>query len=1340
MEEEEDNAELVGRSVRKYFQGHGYFGGTVVAYDKSSKYFRVKYADGDREEVELHELREILVDCGSDSGAPPKRSRGRPRKIADANGTNGELIQAMNYKDLVAWEVAKALKRHRPESEPGKRPRGRPRKKPRQEEKVLEKEEETKEEGQETKEEETKILEKDEEEKNKPLKPVAHRRKSSLADREYPLRLQQRRKQEEQVMDRIKVDDGAERKQKEQVMDRVKVDGGPAAREEVECHKTEETDLNVPALPPSSVNLNIPTESVFHLFSAFTFLRSFSWVIFLSPFSLQQFICCLTLKEANPLVDQIHLSLLVLLRQHLESLASDGIESAINCLRCRDWTLLDAVAWPSYLIAYLVNGNYRKEGKERLLDIGILRREYYGLEVGSKIDILSFLCDRVLDTDEVRSELAKRSNGDSDLDPLVKASVEDSYLEQPTKRETRRSRKSSPSDTSELVDPPTSHRTEPTEQKHTSDWNSDDCVLCGMDGNLICCDGCPAAYHSRCVGVSKSTLPEGDWYCPECTLQKIALEGTRARKVVRGFECFGIDTYRRRYIAACEHLFISESSSLDSSYVCYGPGDISSVLDLLDSTGALSASLRTSIMQCWNLSEDSAPKNDALLSPIQDTICVLNGSAEDELVTTDKPFGSSKLSRCTGMHESFYEASSYINQYSQGGLSALAASNLAEKSTNRRAAVQKTQIFEQIKAFSRTPVQFYWPSLKKKRAETAKDRCGWCFACKNLSRKKGCLLNTAAGKLCAGAAIVTGGLRLIKKGVNHLPALIAYVLYMEDRLYGLLGGLWESTDQRNRWRRRLDCAAHVHQVKFGLLELGSSLRPLALSRNWSICAEDAPRLGTVNGNVFVSSLKKSGGRRRKKVQADDPIKIFPGGGTCGVQWRRGGKLVRRILDWETLPVAALKRAGRQGGIRKVPGLIYNDYFELPRRTVQCAWLARVEASFSVSELAIQVRSLDALIRWSELLVPDEVKTSFGEFTIREKAMEDDITKYRVETSKTEDELTESLKPDVVNCASKFVKALAGEEGASTNSVWLPETEVPLCLVREFEEKRRRFMQPKKPAAVRKGERARVSKSTKLKAILNRFHSKKKALRCEHCNMDLAASDTVSCQECQGDFHKQCLSGKTGLCQSCFTTKQSTKRSRRLLDTAEESPPEAAVKDRPVLLVYSRRKKLAVTAPAIRAAVIRKRRSKRPGNTSGVRWKLDKKLTFRRDMVVYPGQKLDGGGLRCAICEQPYDAKLLYIGCEHCQGWFHGRAVGITSSNIARVDAFKCHKCRKKGSPYCPFTPKTKENVTPVRGREDVDNERGLRGRGDKASFSYSQDDDEVLTEIGNWSGGKAVAD
>ena len=49
------------------------------------------------------------------------------------------------------------------------------------------------------------------------------------------------------------------------------------------------------------------------------------------------------------------------------------------------------------------------------------------------------------------------------------------------------------------------------------DGNVAYCVICGGTGTLVCCDGCPMAYHALCLG--EKAPPEdddGEWLCPSC--------------------------------------------------------------------------------------------------------------------------------------------------------------------------------------------------------------------------------------------------------------------------------------------------------------------------------------------------------------------------------------------------------------------------------------------------------------------------------------------------------------------------------------------------------------------------------------------------------------------------------------------------------------------------------------------------------------------------------------------------------------------------------------------------------------------------------------------------------
>ncbi|GMF26195.1 unnamed protein product [Phytophthora lilii] len=44
-----------------------------------------------------------------------------------------------------------------------------------------------------------------------------------------------------------------------------------------------------------------------------------------------------------------------------------------------------------------------------------------------------------------------------------------------------------------------------------------DCSVCGLGGELLCCDGCPRAFHVNCIGLAD--IPDTEWFCNECNLQ-----------------------------------------------------------------------------------------------------------------------------------------------------------------------------------------------------------------------------------------------------------------------------------------------------------------------------------------------------------------------------------------------------------------------------------------------------------------------------------------------------------------------------------------------------------------------------------------------------------------------------------------------------------------------------------------------------------------------------------------------------------------------------------------------------------------------------------------------------
>ncbi|XP_077205387.1 autoimmune regulator isoform X4 [Paroedura picta] len=66
----------------------------------------------------------------------------------------------------------------------------------------------------------------------------------------------------------------------------------------------------------------------------------------------------------------------------------------------------------------------------------------------------------------------------------------------------------------------------PTISFHTVDpalqqKNDDECAVCRDGGELICCDGCPKAFHLACLLPPLTEIPSGTWRCDSCSPGKL---------------------------------------------------------------------------------------------------------------------------------------------------------------------------------------------------------------------------------------------------------------------------------------------------------------------------------------------------------------------------------------------------------------------------------------------------------------------------------------------------------------------------------------------------------------------------------------------------------------------------------------------------------------------------------------------------------------------------------------------------------------------------------------------------------------------------------------------------
>nr|XP_011460777.1 PREDICTED: uncharacterized protein LOC105350447 [Fragaria vesca subsp. vesca] len=82
-----------------------------------------------------------------------------------------------------------------------------------------------------------------------------------------------------------------------------------------------------------------------------------------------------------------------------------------------------------------------------------------------------------------------------------------------------------------------------------NDENDDSCGLCGEGGELICCDNCPSTFHQACLSLQE--LPEGSWYCPNCTCWICGhfVTNKKASSTSDGFKCSQCE---HKYHEACQ--------------------------------------------------------------------------------------------------------------------------------------------------------------------------------------------------------------------------------------------------------------------------------------------------------------------------------------------------------------------------------------------------------------------------------------------------------------------------------------------------------------------------------------------------------------------------------------------------------------------------------------------------------------------------------------------------------------------------------------------------------------------------------------------------------------------
>ncbi|XP_076888499.1 DDT domain-containing protein PTM-like isoform X1 [Bidens hawaiensis] len=1299
---------LIGRYVKKEFEGSGEFLGKIVSYDTGL--YRVEYEDGDCEDLETREVKGLLVKDSEMDAAFRKR-----KKSLDAYLVKKSKSEPVNKVETVVndngGEVANA-------------------------DKV-----------------ESSVVEQPAE---------VDGESSDLSDDEQPVNVA-----------------------------------------EVECPL-----VPPPQLPPSSGNFGVPEEDVSYLLSVYSFLRSFSVCLFLSPFGLDEFVGALNCSVHNTLLDAIHVALIRALKSHVEILASEGSELALKCQRNMDWSLLDSLTWPVFVVQYLVTMRYAEGQEWKDFYVTVFEKDYFALSAGRKLTILQLLCDDASNSAELMAEIDNREEAEFGPDPDGVA-VNDEYRPRRARlddvvvhveNEPRRGRPRKnplPNDQEVVKDVPEAVKDVPktTGSSNTGDddggdddGNGDECRLCGMEGLLICCDGCPSSYHSRCINVMKSFIPEGEWYCPECTINKTGPIVTK-KTSLKGAEFFGIDPYEQVFLGSCDHLLVMKASSSSGSHIrYYSPADIQKVVHALTCSveyTSLYLEICKGILQYWEIPEsifclpdsldainagningvaENDSKDESAARVSENGNCYNKSIMNSTCDLTNLPSQKKETKFYMGLS---FKPQAYLNAYIHGDFSASAGASLAILSSEEKLATQTQSSISnhrklmsanyslQTKAFSLAAKRFYWPNYERKLVEVPRERCGWCLSCKaTVVSRRGCLLNAAVSNAIKGAAKILASLRPSKNVEGSLASIATYVMFMEESLYGLAVGPFLNSSYRNQWQKHVEEAVTLSEIKAYLLEFERNIRDIAFTSDWIRHVDDTASESQLSQSAksVAGSAKKRGGRPGRKLAIVVPE--VPDADVNDLSsdfaWWRGGMLSKHVFQKGILPQMMIKHAARQGGREKINGVQYVDGLEVPKRSRQFIWRAAVDMSQTASELALQVRYLDLHVRWNELVCPDQPLQD-------SKGPEAEASAFRNACVIDKKLLGNKLSYGVVfenqkHLPSRVLKrVLEVEETGDKNSKnWFLETHIPLYLIKEYEMVV--AADAKLPPISDIKHATKLSKLTKkqLKASGKNIFSFLEQKRdntgkcfCTFCQRDVSFRVAARCSVCQGYCHEQCAVG-TNIhtvalvafiitCRRCHIEKDATPKkeivgdsptSPLLLQGQESQHSTSLIKvgkqnghERPLSYpnpTPNQPKKFTSGKKSSKSRLLQSvdQKSKpyssskgsRPKNSKaskfclGLIWKKrnfnDTGHEFRINSILLKGNP--NGHLlapKCNLCTQPYNPELMYLRCEKCECWFHADSVDLHESQIMELYGYKCCRCRRIRIPICPYTdPETRAKL------------------------------------------------
>jgi len=798
------------------------------------------------------------------------------------------------------------------------------------------------------------------------------------------------------------------------------------------------------SLPDSADDLLIKNGKVLmRTLSVYEVLRRFGHIIRLTPFRFEDFSAAILADEQSPLLAEIHIQLLRTLiredRQQQTWLCPPDLRDSVNVYL----QLADHANWPAALRIYLSADT--KENSSILSKLALNGVKSYPFNVGAQVrlDVLEQLCDQFLLSNLAREEIVNGGN--------------------------------------------------------FSDKHDSVCRSCSKaNGDLVPCGTCSAVYHLRCSDPPLESYPgfenEDEAYtCAICRSNHITgvsdcVDSNEKSGNLKRHEALGMDKLGRRYWFIVRRLFVVDENEEDVRYYT----TLKQLEDLFD-----------------NLHENRFEKNliDSLLEQrdeIERQMKITQDLYKSILSDYKKEDGSyTQTLGQDGTHKN------YVNHYSSSTHLAVGKNQHSDRDLNRSLAnkfcmnaVNSFKWFGAINGHLTTLTFTVKSTLLKFEAMIPQTFVHPCWQSqKNIWIKS---INYAQTPEDYANAL------------SQLESCIKPVLY-KPAWYESLGfcQLFRSTfaereelkktDRQPRGFERREWFSQDFELSYRLgtmVKFSAKLKPVK-HQVWKQKGEEY-RLTGLNGWLWRSSTFKSRlGSKSKKAEPHkwpSPKDEKPTPNKCKLAKPKLPPCHdfltkrRKVRSLFVLPDNELHKLARSGGLKEAKSFSYTakqnsyvwPYGMTPRPTFRTCWLYRNRVINTIQDVALQLKVIYACIRWDDLqvkppasgnnvIVTDEATITIellkkrdklpylthSEYLIRKKINPiEQPTKYRkIGTKKSTPSARSGLR----------VRRQTEEEEEkrpTTEELWVPEDQLELWELRQFDERLERQKQLVRERAMR----------------------------------------------------------------------------------------------------------------------------------------------------------------------------------------------------------------------------------------------------------------------------------